>query len=47
LLEIVYQIRCNTFHGQKRFEESQRQILDPCIRILERLNDMMITKLDG
>jgi nickel-dependent lactate racemase len=46
LLEIVYRIRCNTFHGQKRFEEHQRQILDPCIRVLERLNDKLIAKLD-
>lgn len=45
LLEIVYKIRCNTFHGRKSFQESQRDILIPCIKILRRLNDMMIEKL--
>jgi len=47
LLEVVYKIRCNTFHGQKRFEEGQRQILNPCIGALERLNDRLIEKLDA
>lgn len=46
ILEIVYKIRCNTFHGQKSFQESQRNILIPCIKILQRLNDMIIEKLD-
>ena len=47
LLEIVYKIRCNTFHGQKRFEPQQCLILQPCIRVLERLNDKLIEKLDA
>lgn len=42
LLEIMYGIRCNTFHGQKSFEESQKAILDPCIAVVERLSDMII-----
>lgn len=45
ILEIVYKIRCNTFHGQKSFSQSQKDILIPCIKILQRLNDMMIEKL--
>src|SRR3990172_2104801 len=32
LLEILYQIRCNTFHGHKSYREEQKQILVPCIR---------------
>ena len=47
LLEIVYGIRCNTFHGQKSFEESQKSILGPCIAITERLNDMLIEKMSA
>jgi hypothetical protein len=47
LLGVVYQIRCNTFHGQKRFEPEQRQILKPCIQILERLNEKLIEKLSA
>lgn len=45
LLDIIYQIRCNTFHGRKSFQEEQKDILVPCIRILERLNDMIIGKI--
>lgn len=45
LLEIAYNIRCNTFHGSKRFEEGQILILAPCIRAIERINDILIEKL--
>ena len=45
LLEIVYGIRCNTFHGRKSFEEFQKTILNPCIDVIERLNDMLIEKI--
>jgi hypothetical protein len=45
LLEIVYRIRCNTFHGQKSFDDGQREILGPCIAVVERLNDMLIEKM--
>ncbi len=46
MLEIIYQIRCNTFHGSKSFAWEQRTILLPCIRILEAVNDMLIEKVD-
>jgi hypothetical protein len=46
-LEVIYAIRCNTFHGQKRFEEEQRLILKPCIEALERLNDLLINRLEA
>lgn len=45
LLEIIYGIRCNMFHGQKEFDESQKAILDPCIAVIERLNELFIEKL--
>ena len=45
LLEIIYGIRCNTFHGQKAFDERQSAILDPCIGVIERLNDILIEKI--
>lgn len=45
LLEVLYQIRCNTFHGRKPFHEKQKRILLPCIAILRRINDLMIDKL--
>jgi hypothetical protein len=44
VLDILYQIRCNTFHGSKSFNEDQRVILIPCIRILEAVNDMLIER---
>ena len=45
VLEIMYGIRCNLFHGEKPIEERQQLILTPCVRILLRLNDLMIEKL--
>ena len=45
LLEIVYKIRCNTFHGHKSFEDRQKRILVPCIKIIEELNDMLINNM--
>ena len=44
-LEIIYGIRCNLFHGEKPIEERQQRILIPCIKIIRRLNDLMVTKL--
>ena len=46
VLEIIYQIRCNTFHGRKNFAEKQKEILIPCIRIIERLNDLVIDTIE-
>jgi nickel-dependent lactate racemase len=45
LLEIIYQIRCNTFHGAKSFTDNQKRILIPCIKIVERINGMVIDKI--
>ena len=45
LLEVLYQIRCNTFHGRKQFQEEQKKILLPSINILGRINDLLIEKL--
>jgi hypothetical protein len=45
ILEILYQIRCNTFHGQKAFREEQRQFLIPCIEAVQTLNDMLMEQI--
>jgi hypothetical protein len=45
LMEVLYRIRCNTFHGRKLFHESQKRVLMPCITILRRVNDLLIEKL--
>jgi len=42
LMEMIYKIRCNTFHGSKRFAENQKNILIPCINIIERVNSMVV-----
>lgn len=46
LLEIIYVIRCNMFHGDKEFIGNQRRILTPCIRVIEQLNKLIVTKLE-
>ena len=45
ILQVLYEIRCTMFHGEKPMEESQKDILIPCVEILRRLNDLMVTKL--
>lgn len=45
LLEVIYQIRCNIFHGGKEFKEEQVAILKPCIAIIEELNDLIFEKI--
>ena len=37
VLEYLYQVRCNMFHGSKGFEARQLQLLQPCLRCLERI----------
>jgi hypothetical protein len=37
LLEYIYQVRCNMFHGEKSFEDQQLILLLPCLRSLERV----------
>jgi hypothetical protein len=47
LLQILYQIRCNTFHGRKQFRPVQKRILVPSIKALETINDMLMHKIAG
>jgi hypothetical protein len=35
LLEYLYQVRCNMFHGAKDFEQRQLQLVQPATRCLE------------
>ena len=35
ILDCLYQIRCNIFHGEKEFADRQRQLLVPAITLLE------------
>ena len=45
LLKIIYGVRCNMFHGEKDFPGNQKPFLTPCIYIVEKMNDMVIAKL--
>ena len=44
LLEIIYGVRCNMFHGEKEFLGNQKRILKPCICVIEKLNDLIIER---
>jgi hypothetical protein len=46
VLQVVYYIRCNIFHGHKDFLEYQRQLIQPLINILTTLNTQLFTALN-
>lgn len=41
----IYNVRCNMQHGEKHFEEHQRMLLEPLIRILETIVELQIENL--
>ena len=45
LLELIYGVRCNMFHGNKEFKPIQIEILNPCIKILEKINEILFEQL--
>lgn len=45
ILSLIYQARCNLFHGGKRFEERQRVLLDNMSIILEFVTLLIWAKL--
>jgi hypothetical protein len=45
ILELIYQARCNLFHGAKAFEERQRVLLDNMSTILEFVTSKILEKL--
>jgi len=46
VLSAIYNVRCNMQHGEKHFEEHQRMLLEPMIRILETIIELQIEKLN-
>ncbi len=42
----VYNVRCNMQHGEKHFEEYQRLLLEPLIRIIDTIIELQIEKLN-
>jgi len=45
VLDIIYSIRCNMFHGHKGFHEVQTQILIPVTILLEKMTVLLYEKL--
>lgn len=46
LLDIIYSIRCNMFHGHKSFEIIQAEILVPVTIILNKLTSLLYEKME-
>lgn len=47
LLETLYAVRCNMFHGRKGLNPIQRELLDPLNVILEKVIEILYVALDG
>lgn len=45
ILNIIYQIRCNMFHGRKDYTNTQIEILKPLIVILQKVIDILYKKI--
>ncbi|NJL36564.1 MAG: hypothetical protein HC840_09050 [Leptolyngbyaceae cyanobacterium RM2_2_4] len=45
VLELIYQARCNLFHGTKGFEERQRVLLDNMSVLIEFVTQKVLEKL--
>jgi hypothetical protein len=46
LLETLYAVRCNMFHGRKGFNPIQQALIDPLNVILERVIEILYRALD-
>ena len=47
ILEVIYQVRCNMFHGRKNLEPVQKKILVPLSALLEKIIEKLYHKLDS
>ncbi|PZO38538.1 MAG: hypothetical protein DCF17_14585 [Shackletoniella antarctica] len=47
ILGIIYQVRCNMFHGRKSVSPVQGQLLIPLIVLLEKIIDKLYQKLES
>lgn len=46
ILTVIYQVRCNMFHGRKGVDPVQRELLLPIITILEQVTARLYEKLE-
>ena len=45
VLQVLYYVRCNLFHGHKNYVEYQRMLVEPLINILATLNTQLYAEL--
>ncbi|MGN7204153.1 hypothetical protein ACTHQF_07750 [Pedobacter sp. SAFR-022] len=45
ILSVIYNVRANMLHGEKHFEEHQRMLLEPLIRITQTIVNLEIENL--
>lgn len=47
ILELIYHVRCNLFHGEKRFNPRQEDFLKPIVRILQSIVQELYARLNN
>jgi len=47
ILETIYAIRCNMFHGHKGFHAVQKELLVPVIVLLEKIIELLWDKIES
>jgi hypothetical protein len=47
VLQLIYQVRCNMFHGRKSVSPVQKQLLIPLTVLLEKIIDKLYRKLES
>lgn len=45
ILQVIYYVRCNMFHGHKDFVEYQKLLVEPLARILKTVNQQLFNEL--
>ncbi len=45
VLWLIYEVRCNLFHGEKEYYEKQKRLLRPSCDILDILNEILLSSL--
>lgn len=45
LLEVLYHVRCNMFHGHKSFEGVQKQLIDPLCEFMKSISSRLYIEL--
>jgi hypothetical protein len=47
ILQLIYAVRCNMFHGSKQFISEQSYLIKPIITLLQKVIDILYRKLSG